>query len=592
MIEYSLDGDINSAELLIVLDSEPFCASIRESKSLCFTFLSVSLSELDEIEDELIARTFSLLDLDFAGAFDCLCSLASLCPGRVSFAVVESALAKLPRFVHPVCRFLRKFVKRNAIPDGLFTCLCEFYLNDRNSDVLDVIEIIFRVHGDLMIDITQTFLDLKSEARELSLHLFSFLVLYSSFRTDHGFLLPVLDDPSMRIRRAALWALHVIVLRISCFEYVPHLMFIMSDHPKNAMFACEIIGELARSDEFPFLCEVFESLVPFLGHPELRLALRSGKCLEIVISHGDDRLIPSFQRLLESVRNELILECIDQFVRGYTFRLVAYVEQIVQFCASVQVLVDVAIWQMKECVLFFSPAEGLASLGGKLLFALADGASLCGSLVNGIEQDESLALRIRPFQVFEVAEIDEGFEFLTRMLDALPAERQMPWIEIGVETLFDLQKADELRPYDLEAMSAFMVRIAANHPEVLCALEADIHHAFAILANDENVAMELSIILEAFRFQVEQGRRLDEIPMPYRVSSRGPPQINFRARDSICDGELRNKRSLKVSFECSSKSELRVHFHRIALRTGRRVLFVKLNSNHFGVFLLNRLINI
>jgi hypothetical protein len=305
------------------LDSEFFSWAIEIDKELSLDFVAIVLGQLESIEQDVAMRILALLDFDFPQSYDCL----SLLEIPISSEIFQRAIENVWRFGASVCRFLRKLAKRKALPIECLTALWQLYLahDDDNSEVLYVIEVMFRVYRDEVTRLALELIDLENEAakvRDLSLHMISFLVLYSSFRVDFSAVCSHLQDNSAKVRNAALWALHAISVRMPCFECTDIVLGLMQDESENAMIACEIISEMSRNEHFPNRCEVFAFLLPSVCEADPRVCVRVSKTLETLIGYDESgELIECLPVLFDLPNTELVADCLINSLRHITFVL-------------------------------------------------------------------------------------------------------------------------------------------------------------------------------------------------------------------------------------------------------------------------------
>jgi hypothetical protein len=119
-------------------------------------------------------------------------------------------------------------------------------------------------------------------------------------------------------------------------------------------------------------------------------------------------------------------------------------------------------------------------------------------LTKAINNDESIAEKIVPFQLADINAVQASFEFLTVVLDSIQLEKQEPWIKVGLGIFEAIQ---ELGSSDIEAMSGFLLRMAGSHPLSLCSLLSDgqssIHQVLSALMRDETAGTEIRLIIES-----------------------------------------------------------------------------------------------
>jgi hypothetical protein len=129
---------------------------------------------------------------------------------------------------------------------------------------------------------------------------------------------------------------------------------------------------------------------------------------------------------------------------------------------------------------------------------LEDDLVFLNCLTKAVNDDESFAEKIVPFQLSGTNAIQASFEFLTAVLDSVQLEKQESWIEVGLGILDPIQV---LCPSDIEAISGFLLRIVGSHPQSLYSLLGDgqssIHPVLTLLMRHAAVATEMGLIIES-----------------------------------------------------------------------------------------------
>jgi hypothetical protein len=297
----------------------------------------------------------------------------------------------------------------------------------------------------------------------------------------------------------------------------------MQDQSENAMIACEIISEMSTSEEFPNRSEVFAFVLPFVCQADPRVSVRVSKTLETMISWDESgELIDCWPALFDLPKTELVADCLSQFIRKYHFCFGDYAEQVNEMCRSLdkeislRILTDFTIWQQQEFLpellqTFQANAEASIALLIEICHhfdvsgmipefrgLLEDDSVFLNCLTKAVNDDESIAEKIVPFQLADTNAIQASFEFLTAVLDSVQLEKQDPWIKLGIGIFDSIQ---EFGPSDIEAMRGFLLRMAGSHPQSLCSLLSDshssIHRVLTGLIQDETAAMEIHLIIES-----------------------------------------------------------------------------------------------
>jgi hypothetical protein len=266
MLEYCHYRDATAADLnalLPALDCSP----------IALLFIECALSSLDSIDEILGLTILPWMDMAACQSFDFLASLVVDCSAVISDEIIYASIEKLSCFPIPVSRLLRKLIKHASLSVEFqiefFHVICGCFIeseikelddeNDPSSDLIHTLETLIRYHGNQLIDVCLPFDASNERIRELGFHLLSFLVLYTDFGASINAVVCHLSDPCVRVRNAALWALHSIALRVPPLEHAAILLAMLTDHPLNAVVACEIICECTKSPDFSFASAVFNA---------------------------------------------------------------------------------------------------------------------------------------------------------------------------------------------------------------------------------------------------------------------------------------------------------------------------------------------